>query len=905
MIGQTLAQYEITAKLGAGGMGEVYRARDTRLGRSVAVKVLPRVFAPDPVRLRRFEQEARTLAALNHPNLLVIHDTGAHEGAPYLVSELLEGQTLRELLQAGRITDRKVVEYSSQIALGLAAAHAKAVVHRDLKPENLFITKDGRVKILDFGLAKLRDHGSGDAEADPNAATVLHKTQPGMVLGTVGYMSPEQVRGGEADHRSDVFSFGVVLYEMVSGKQPFRRESSVETMHAILSDEPPDLAETLPSAAPALSRLVAKCLAKDPEERWQTAKDLADELRWIAQSDTPSGAQKPVLGNVDRRVWIRRGALAALLMALAAAIAFNVRPFWQLAPGRQTASNAVLRLAIPLELPGHLAVSTIALSPDGRHMAFTTHDRIANKAKLWLRPMGLLAASVLQEEGSYPFWSPDSRFIAFFADKKLKKVRLEGGPPQTICEVAGGRGGTWNRDGVIVFAPSGTSGLLKVPAGGGEPVEVTKRATNQTDSARREVGHRFPQFLPDERHFLYYARLSDPSRSGMYASSLEGGEPKRILTTSFQAVYAVPGYLLFCVDGTLMAQPFDSRELALRGEAKPVVEEIEVWAPTGELKLTVSETGALAYLRDTGAYLRALVWMDRDGKELETLPVNFTDGFDNPSLSADGKRVVLDRAGRRGIWLLDAPMAAPVRFTFGQGRDWFPLWAPDGKKVIFASNRSGRFHFYQKLATGIADEELIYKDELFGTRLKVASDVSPDGRFLLYLQSEPEDRPWRLWVLALDGKSPPAPLRNTAIGEDCGVFSPDGRWVAYRSEESGGSQVYVQDFPNPTRKWQVSTTVGFHPRWNPNGKELFYIMADAKAKKLMAVEVEERKAGELTYGSSKPLFDVTLNHQPMRAQYLVAPDGKRFLVYKEVAQTNSAPSAPLTVVLNWAAGLKP
>jgi serine/threonine protein kinase len=904
--GHRIGPYDIAASIGAGGMGEVFRARDTRLNRDVAVKLLPREFASDGDRLRRFEQEARILAALNHPCILTIHDAGVHEGVPYLVSELLEGRTLRETLSnAGRpsLLARKATELALQIAQGLAAAHGKGVVHRDLKPENVFVTKDGRVKILDFGLAKLRQEGQsvarapqGAADADAptqiQTAAVNESTEPGKVMGTPNYMAPEQVRGDVVDHRADIFSLGCVVYEMVSGQRPFKRDTAIATMAAITTDEPPDLQSAIPELAPELVRVISKCLVKDPDARWQTAVDLADELKWISQSGSQTSLCRPVPPPRGRRHWLPWAACAGLAGALAVAVSIALR-----SPSSEPTGRAgICRFEIPVNVPEHSYLASLAISPDGRHIAYTTHDSVANKQQLWLRSIDALTPVELQKEGEKPFWSPDSRFVAFFADGKLKKVNVAGGPAQIVCNAADGGGGTWNRTGLIVFAPTETSELFQVSSGGGAPAPVTRLRTNGVDQAHWEIGHRFPQFLPDGRRFLYFSRTQSLTHAGTYAASLDGGEPRLVLRNSLRGAYASPGYLLFVLEGALVAQPLNARSMRLTGEAAAIAPEVAFFGPSGEVNASASETGALAFFSGWGdSEGRQLVWRDRAGADLERLPVKSSDGFGNASLSPDGSHLALQRTVKDSseVWLLDIKSGTPSRFTFGEGRDWAPLWSPHGHRVIYSSVRQGQTQLYQKPASGVGEEEVLFQDDVPGLRFKIPCDISPDGKYLLYLQV----REGFLRVLPLDGKSQPVVFRGSTQGEGGGVFSPDGRWVAYTSSESGSSQVYVRGFPTADRQWRISDTVGFHPRWNPNGRELFYVRVDAKGKKLMAVEVET--GVNFAHGAPKPLFDVDVEHDQMRAQFMVSTNGQRFLVFQTVATTNTAPSHPLKLVLNW------
>src|SRR5437660_1772272 len=584
--GTKLGRYEIRSKIGEGGMGEVYRARDEKLNRDVAIKVLPASLSQDEDRLRRFEQEAQAAGVLNHPNILAVYDVGMHDGSPYIVSELLEGETLRERLGGTAQPQRKAIDYAIQISHGLAAAHEKGIVHRDLKPENIFITKDGRVKILDFGIAKLIQADSGQQQTDIPTRRV--DTGPGVVIGTVGYMSPEQVRGQAVDHRSDIFSFGAILYEMLSGRRAFHRESTADTISAILKEDPQDLSDTNQNISPGLERLMNHCLEKNPEARFHSARDLGFALEALSGSSTVSGQTLTALTALSARSRITRHlpwvVAGVLFIALLAALPFAISSL-----RRAPVDMRVTRVSVLP--PEKSTVGTLTVSPDGRRLAFIATDA-TGKRLLWVRPLDSLVAQPLAgtDDAIYPFWSPDNRFIGFFAGGRLKKVEVTGGPPSTLCNATGGRGGAWNRDDVIIFTPDSTSGLFRVSASGGEPSPLTT-----LDSSRQENSHRFPQFLPDGRHFLYFARSAQPENNAIYVSSLDQRQAKRIISTGTNVAYAPPGYLLFPREGTLMAQAFDAASLALTGAPFRVAEQVGNLRSNNEAYFSVSETGVLVY----------------------------------------------------------------------------------------------------------------------------------------------------------------------------------------------------------------------------------------------------------------------------------------------------------------------
>ena len=885
--GTKLGRYEIRAKIGEGGMGEVYRARDEKLNRDVAIKVLPAIFSQNADRLRRFEQEAQAAGTLNHPNILAVYDVGTLDDAPYVVSELLEGETLRERLDTGPIAQRKAIDYAIQVAHGLTAAHDKKIDHRDLKPENLFITKNERVKILDFGLAKLVEPAADIAQTDVPTRRV--NTEPGTVMGTVGYMSPEQVRGQVIDARSDMFSFGAVLYEMLTGQRAFRGDSTVETLNAILKDEPQEFSATNRNLAPALERVVWHCLEKSPERRFQSATDIAFALESLSGSSGVSSQTLTAMTSLPARARIRKQLpwIVAALLALALIAAL---PFVILYLRRAPVDERVLKLSV---LPPEKAtlvggVPTLALSPDGRRLAFVAS--FEGRDLLWVRSLDSLSAQALPgTEGgaSLPFWSPDSRFIGFFAGGKLKKIDAAGGPPQTLCDAALPRGGTWNRDGVIVFASSASSPLYRVSAAGGEPSPVTA-----LDQSRFEISHRWPYFLPDGRHFLYFVRSSQAESGGTFVGSLDAKETKRLLPTTLNAAYAPPGFLLFLRNETLMAQPFDADGLQLTGEPFPVAEHVAYNLGLGRGAFSVSENGVLAYRSGSGQTNQPL-WFDRGGKQIGSLGAAGL--YFTLWLSPDERQAAVDRTdtqtGTNDIWLFDS-RGIPSRFTTDPASDSNPLWSPDGSRIVFTSNREGVSNLYQKVASGVGNEEVLLKS----SEEKWPDDWSSDGQFIVYQTFNPKTK-WDLWVLPMSGDRQPFPFLQTEFNEQQAQFSPDGKWIAYTSNESGAPEVYAQTFPASGGRVRVSTGGGNQPRWRRDGRELFYIAAD---RKLMAVDVKlgatfEARVPKILFGTR------VLSLTGFRNTYAVTADGQRFLINSTIEETDAT---PISVVVNWTAGLK-
>ncbi|HLL74585.1 MAG TPA: protein kinase [Pyrinomonadaceae bacterium] len=908
--GTLLGRYEIRSLLGAGGMGEVYRAFDPKLGREVAIKVLPGQFAAEADRLARFEREARAAGALNHPNVLAIHDVEADGGAPFVVSELLEGQTLRAQLGGGALPLRKALDYAAQIARGLAAAHEKGIVHRDLKPDNLFVTADGRVKILDFGLAKLMEADGDGARTD--LPTRRAQTASGEVMGTVGYMSPEQLRGRAVDARTDIFSFGAVLYEMLSGRRAFHGESAADTISAILREDPPEFAATGRQVNPELERIVRRCLEKSREERYHSASDLAFAIESLSGAHTTaaptasqtSSASQPTLQHATaanagaatgrlRRLPLERAGWIAAGLLLVSTLALALLYFRRAEPRAET-----MRFTLPVP-DGAIYGDSLALSPDGSRLAFVAIGG-AGLPSLWVRALDSVSARELPgtEGAAFPFWSPDGRSLGFFAGNKLKKIDAAGGPAQTVADASSeARGGSWGADGTILFAPTFTSPLYRVPAAGGAAEPAT-----ELDEARKLTSHRWPHFLPGGRHFLYFARSPQKEAEGIYVGSLCSKEGKLLLNTNLLAAYAPAatggeGYVLFMRGRTLVAQPFDAGRLELSGDPVVVAEGVLAFpgegGPTAYAAFTASANGRLAYLSGNPSQVQ-MGWYDRSGNLLGTLGQPGT--YHEPALSPDGRRIALGRGENdsHDIWLVDAARGTPTRFTFEPAADVSPVWSPDGSRVAFASMRGGKFEIYQKLSNGAGGDELLLKTE----HNSFPDSWTPDGRLLIYETEQPQTR-FDLYVLPLDGDRQPRAFLNSEFNETHSQLSPDGRFVAYVSDESGRAEVYVRSFPDPGGKWQVSTAGGDQPQWRRDGRELFYIAPD---KKLMSVPVRPGASFESDHPAA--LFATrlpTIGLTDDRNHFFPAPDGQRFLLNSLV---EGGDTQPLTLVLNWAAGLK-
>ena len=883
-------------------MGEVYRARDTRLGRDVAIKVLPAGLSSDPDRLARFEQEARAAAALNHPNILAVFDIGEYASSPYIVSEVLEGETLRERVANGALPVRKAIEYAIQVARGLAAAHEKGIIHRDLKPDNVFVTTDGRVKILDFGLAKLteREPAALSVSALPTSPPL---TVAGMVLGTIGYMAPEQVRGLAADARTDIFAFGALLYEMLSGRRAFGGDTTIDVMTAILKEDPPDLPAGERPMPPTLQRIVDRCLERNPAARFQTATDLAFALESLsAHSDTTAAVAAIDAARPAPVLWGRRAAMlwaSATCVLLLATIVLAIGYV-----SRAPAEPSVVRFTIgePADAVfagGLFYAPGAAVSPDGRHVVFMATRTGASTNLLWVHSLDAPEARPLTgtDAAIFPFWSPDGKSIAFFALGKLRKIDVSGGPPQTLCDAPAGEGGTWNRDGVIVFAPDATGALARVSSAGGQPTPVTKLS-----EADKETSHRWPDFLPDGRHFLFLSRPSNV----VHVGSLDSPEVTRLVNADSRALYA-QGHLLFIREDTLVAQPFDAGRLETTGEAVPVAEDIRVNPANGRAAFAVSESGVLVYRTGFAGDPIHLVWFDRAGKEIGK--VGQPKGYSGIDLSPDGQRIILHLhetlsgtalVGGGGLWLLDPARGTESRFTFTGAHDESPHWSPDGSRVVYRSNQPGEVaNLYVKPAGGASPEELLLKTDVS----KSPRSWSADGRFIIY-ETGSRETSMDIWVLPFVGDRKPIPFLTTPATEGQGELSPDGRWMVYTSNQSGNYDIYVQPFPATGGKWLVSTSGGVEPHWRHDGKELYYV--SAVPRKVMAVDVKIQ-GSMFEAGVPHALFDVAgiTSGPPVpgasSGTYVPSADGQKFLA--SIVPTAQV-STPLTIVLNWTAGLK-
>jgi eukaryotic-like serine/threonine-protein kinase len=900
--GTRLGPYEIVSPLGAGGMGEVYKAKDTRLDRTVAIKVLPSHVSADPALRERFEREARAIGALNHPHICTLHDVGHQDGTDFLVMEYVEGETLAHRLTKGALPIEQALTIAIQIADALDRAHRAGIVHRDLKPGNIILTKSG-AKLLDFGLAKVSPAaGLSSLSILPTAHSPV--TAEGTILGTLQYMAPEQIEGRQADPRSDIFAFGATAYEMVTGKRAFDGKSQASVIAAILDREPPAISSLQPLTPPALDHVVRRCLTKSADERWQSATDLTQELKWIAETGVQASVTGPSMGGRYRE------RLAWLIASLSVVTAIAAVPV-MLYVRRIVPDRLVTRFDVVT--PPTSDPTSFALSPDGRQLAFVAS--VDGTPRIWVRSLDRLTSQPLTgtEEATHPFWAPDGRAIGFFAAGKLKRIDPMGGPAQVLADAPAERGGTWNGDGVIVFSPITFGPLMRVAATGGTPVPVTRLEPG-------EGSHRWPQFLPDGHRFLFFVGFGSsgrsasdsPTRHGIYIGALDGGPPKRVLEAETAAMYAPPSSLLFVRDGVLVALGFDAiRGAVVSNELNTIAQGVGSEPGVARGTFAVSVNGVLAH-RSAGGERRQLVWTDRTGKVIGTLGAADENALGNPELTLDGGRVAVQRAvqGNVDVWLLDVIRGVPTRFTFDAGADGDPVWSPDGTRVAFRSTRSDQavLDLFDKPTSGAADERTL----LATNRPKTPLAWSPDGRFLLYVTQDTKTGLdlWALPVMANEASVGPAPVgrteqrkmfpvAQTPFDETAGQFSPNGKWVAFESNESGRVEVYVQPFPGPGGKWQISVAGGSQPRWRPDGKELFYVAPDGR---LMAATIRvEASMQKPDIGEPVALFAARLasgsgiTGVARKPQYAVAPDG-RFLMNVAVEEGTAS---PISIVLNW------
>ncbi|HUL44086.1 MAG TPA: protein kinase [Bacteroidota bacterium] len=905
MVGQTISHYRVLEELGHGGMGVVYKAQDTKLNRFVALKFLPPHLSASEADKARFMQEAQAAAALNHPNICTIYGIDEHEGQMFIAMEFVDGQTLSE--KKGSISFKQAIDIGIQIADGLAAAHDKGIVHRDIKPENIMIRKDGIAQVMDFGLAKLRESNS----------KITRLTKAGSTVGTAGYMSPEQVQGFDADHRSDIFSYGVLLFELITGELPFKGVHETALAYEIVNVDPPPMSSIKPDIDPSLDAVVLECLEKDSNERTQSIKQVSIDLkRYRRESSrqrvsritaarpayksavTPAAEQpEPVAKPKKTPLFILAG-LSVVFLALAVVLGimlFNQKPSesisirsYILAPDKMNFAAA----------SGTAGEGHIALSPDGTMLAFVSADS-TGRTRLMLRQLDDLTAKELPEtEGAfYPFWSPDNRFIGFFETGKLKKIEAAGGPPVTVCDAADARGGSWGSDGTIIFAPTAADPLFRVPAAGGQSVQLTS-----LDSSHQERSNRWPFFLPDGNHFLYFGRASfggvEREEDELVVGSLDGKTHKRIIAAKGNVEFA-NGHLLYLRENTLMAQPFDDKKLEVTGDPAPVAEPIEYDLNYNRGVFSSSKTGLLVYQASNTQNGWQLEWMNRGGQVAGLIgePAQFGGAY----ISPDNKQIAYDvydpQSRNRDIWIYDLARNIKSRFTFDPAVDELPIWSPDGSRIIFHSDRKGHYDLYEKTTSGAGGEELL----LESPEAKFPLDWSSDRKYFLYSITTPQTKS-DLWILPLTGDKKPVPFLESPFDEDMAQFSPDMRWIAYRSNESGQWELYVRPFLGPdgsiardqARKWQISTngisTISANRWWSRDGLSLYYLSADNK---MMMVDVKST-ATNLEVGTVRPLFEVKTAGAAALTDF--TSDAQKFLLGLSVGNQGSL---PLTLISGW------
>jgi eukaryotic-like serine/threonine-protein kinase len=880
--GKTVGPYQILSAIGAGGMGEVYKARDTRLDRTVAIKVLSAHLVERADSRERFDREARTIAGLNHPHICTLFDIGNQEGIDYLVMEYLEGETLAERLKKGPLPMEQVLQYAIEISDALDKAHRKGITHRDLKPGNIVITKSG-TKLLDFGLAKLRQDSKPNTPFSELATIQGGETAEGTILGTLQYMAPEQVEARPVDARTDIFAFGAMVYEMATGKKAFEGRSQASLIAKILETDPAPISTLQPMTPPALDRLVKKCLAKEPEKRWQAASDVCDELKWIAEQGQGTQAVMPSSGSIlQRSAGKHFGWMMVAGAILIAAVLIMTVLYFRRAPAEV---RAVRFTVSPPEKQTFPVIANTprfhSVSPDGTKLVFIAVDSTGH-SEFWIRDLDSQTARPLPgtDDALAPFWSPDSRFIAFTAGSSLKKIPVTGGPTETVVALSANGGGTWNSDGVILFSSGSGSPILRVPSAGGSATPVT------SIEAAGQDAHEWPAFLPDGKHFLYTMNTPNTEDRAIYVGSLDSKETKLILKANSSALFSPPAYLLFNRGGTLLAQPFDADRLELKGDAVPIAEGVQFTVGSGKSAVSVSSNGVLAYrLLPTNTQIK-FVWVDRNGAE-QPLAVP-PRAFRTPRLSPDGQRVAvtIDEAGSQE-WVLDIGRGTLTRLTFEGNYNGGMAWTPDGKRITFGSDRAGPRNLFWQLADGSGGVERLTTSD----HAEVAGSWSPDGQALAFEQSNPGTG-FDILVYRL-GDRKVQPFLQTRFNEIAPQFSPDGRWLAYASDESGRYEIYVQPYPGPGGKWQISTEGGTEPVWAHNG-ELFYRSGD----KLMVVETTTRS--NFSAGNPKMLFEGRYSSYQTLPSYDVTADSQRFLFLNAGEQAR----AEISVVLNWTEELK-
>ena len=898
--GTKLGPYEIQSPLGAGGMGEVYRARDTRLDRTVAVKILPAHLSSNPEAKQRFEREARVISSLNHAHICTLHDVGDQNGTSYLVMEYVQGETLEARLAKGPLPLKQALECGMQMCDALEKAHRAGIVHRDLKPGNIMLTPSG-AKLLDFGLAKPAGMVAPVSSHVTPSSPTMHMsaltspagslTQQGTIVGTFQYMAPEVLQGQEADARSDIFSFGAVLYEMVAGKRAFEGKSQISVASAILDKEPEPISKVQPMAPAALDHVVIECLAKDPESRWQSAADVARELRWIATGGSNVTPGKP---RRRRRRWLERALWATLAISLAAA--FVSTGLKEHPPARTLRSYLPAPPDVGFAFTGDSS-GPPAITPDGSMIAFCAHNQ-KERSSLWVQPLGELTAKKLEdtEGASFPFWSPDGKFIGFFAGGHLKKVPSAGGPVTMLADAPNARGGSWSHENVIIYEPDYRDSLWKINASGGTPEPLTKLDTGN------HTTHRWPVFLPDGKHFLFFAtNHSGGSQQGIYMGNLKNGTYKHVIDSDSGGLYA-SGFLLYHLQSQLLAQEFDSATGKLSGDPITVLNAVEYDAGTWHTTFAVSQNGLLIYEPGSKGLGNDLAWLDRNGKVLSKVGDRaFYKG--SGRISPDGKRLAVTMGEPQGdVWVFDLAHGGRTRLTFGGGTHLAPTWSADGQRVAYVQQAGSTVmsgtSLRARLANGGGQEEILMQPTPANPPLTLLSPQwSPDGKYLLHLE---QNGPSGARLVALsesgDGKLFDIVQARSPQGR---IFqfrlSPDGRWLAYSSTDSGTEELYVTHFPSGEGRWQVSQAGGTYPTWRADSSEIYFFGLDGS---LHSASVNT-KGPEFSLNEIHTLFPIGFS-APLGNPYDVSPDGQRFIF----SMLPEGVSSPMVMVTNWMADLK-
>jgi eukaryotic-like serine/threonine-protein kinase len=866
--GTRIGPYEIKSPLGEGGMGVVYRALDTELQREVALKLLPDHFSNDADRLARFQREAQVLASLNHPNIAQIYGLDGAGSSRCIVMELVDGETLQDRLKRGPIPVDEALPIAKQIAEALEAAHEKGIIHRDLKPANIKFNTADNIKVLDFGLAKVRET-PGAVSSVSNSPTVLSGSMPGLIMGTAAYMSPEQAKGRQLDRRTDIFSFGCVLYEMLTGRPAFDGEDIADILSRVLQRDP-DWTLLASNVPPRIRELLRLCLQKDLRHRRSDAADVRIDIEQ-ALREPPEIAGSPAASRLrERLAWI----VAAVLVITIGVLAIPA--------SRYLREEGRPEMRLEITTPLSSVPFEFALSPDGMRLAFVAPEN--GVQRLWVRPLNAISAQALPgtDGADHPFWSPDSRSVGFFANQKLKRIELDGGSPQILADAQNGRGGAWNSDGIILFAANTYVPLSRIQATGGTPEIITHLEKGQT-------GHRFPQLLPDGRHFLFYAQgISE--RSGIYIGSLDNRDTKYVVAADTAGIWTPPDRLLYIRQGALRAQALNVSSGTLTGNPVTLADPVGYALNLNQGAFSVSAAGMVAYRSGTGARPQ-LTWFDRTGKKSGTVgdPDEGLGGY--PELSPDGRRVAVSRMlqGNEDVWFIDLLRGGATRFTFDPETDSRPLWSPDGTQIVFNSDRKNAQDLYIKPSSGAGAEKLM----LEAASTQTPYSWSPDSHLLLYGDNNAKTS-LDLWALPMQGDRKPIPVATSLFFEGAGQFSPDGRWVAYQSNESGRMETYVVPFPAGGGKWQVSTNGGISPRWRHDGKELFFVGPDSQ---MMAATVS---SSGLSFAAAPPvaLFQTSIvggGTSLQKHQYAVSADD-RFLI--NITDDDSI-KTPITLILNW------